>query len=124
MRIMFPALIHKEAKSDYGISFPDFPGCVSAGDTPEEALQQGEEVLQFHADGMIEDKEALPTPTAIEEIKKGNAVLVTLVPVLLPGHKRRYNVTLDEDMVAEIDARTRNRSQFLEQAARQALVSH
>ncbi len=22
------ALIHKEEKSDYGVSFPDFPGCI------------------------------------------------------------------------------------------------
>ncbi|MCW9033507.1 MAG: type II toxin-antitoxin system HicB family antitoxin [Alphaproteobacteria bacterium] len=123
MRIMFPAFVHKDKKSEYGISFPDFPGCVSAGETPEDALHQGEQVLQFHVDGMIEDKEALPKPSAIEDIGIGDAVLVALVPVLLPGTKRRYNVTLDEDMVAEIDARTNNRSRFLEQAARQALMN-
>jgi predicted RNase H-like HicB family nuclease len=25
------ALIHKDASSDYGVSFPDLPGCVTAG---------------------------------------------------------------------------------------------
>jgi predicted RNase H-like HicB family nuclease len=27
------ALIHKDAGSDFGVSFPDFPGCVTAGST-------------------------------------------------------------------------------------------
>ena len=29
-------VVHKEPKSDYGISFPDFLGCVSAGKTLDE----------------------------------------------------------------------------------------
>ena len=33
------ALIHKDAGSEYGVSFPDFPGCVSAGATLDEARQ-------------------------------------------------------------------------------------
>jgi predicted RNase H-like HicB family nuclease len=52
-------LIH-EAKGRYGISFPDFPGCVAAGATPDEALRRGAETLRFHVAGMMEDGEALP----------------------------------------------------------------
>jgi len=32
------ALIHKDQDSDFGVSFPDFPGCYSAGSTLDEAL--------------------------------------------------------------------------------------
>jgi predicted RNase H-like HicB family nuclease len=32
------ALIHKDHDTSYGVSFPDVPGCVSAGDTFEEAV--------------------------------------------------------------------------------------
>ena len=32
-------VIHKDEKSDYGISFPDFPGCVSAGATLDEVRE-------------------------------------------------------------------------------------
>ena len=28
------AIIHKEPESDYGVSFPDFPGCITAGRHP------------------------------------------------------------------------------------------
>ena len=31
------AIVHKEAKSDFGVSFPDFPGCITAGKNIDEA---------------------------------------------------------------------------------------
>jgi len=31
------ALLQKEEDSDFGVSFPDFPGCVTAGRTLDEA---------------------------------------------------------------------------------------
>ena len=52
-------IIHKDRDSDYGISFPDFPGCVSAGATLDEARTMGEEALALHVRGMIEDGEAI-----------------------------------------------------------------
>ena len=33
----FVALIRKEDGSDYGVEFPDFPGCVTAGSDLDEA---------------------------------------------------------------------------------------
>jgi predicted RNase H-like HicB family nuclease len=33
------ALIHKDADGDFGVSFPDLPGCVSAGSTLDEARE-------------------------------------------------------------------------------------
>lgn len=29
------AYLHKDGSSDFGVSFPDFPGCVTAGKTLE-----------------------------------------------------------------------------------------
>ena len=44
------ALIHEEAGS-FGISFPDFPGCISTADTLDEAVQRGAQALAFHIEG-------------------------------------------------------------------------
>jgi antitoxin HicB len=57
------ALIHKDADSCYGVSFPDWPGVVTAGDTIDEAVQQAVEVLAFAA----EDWE---TPDGVNAIPK------------------------------------------------------
>lgn len=44
------AVIHKEERSAFGVSFPDFAGCVAAGVTLEEARQQAQEALELHID--------------------------------------------------------------------------
>ncbi|MFW5498662.1 MULTISPECIES: type II toxin-antitoxin system HicB family antitoxin [unclassified Maridesulfovibrio] len=56
------AVIHKDDGSDYGVSFPDFPGCISAGVTLEEAEVMAKEALDLHVDGMKEDGEDIPAP--------------------------------------------------------------
>ena len=42
------AYLHKDKNSDFGVSFPDFPGCVTAGKTLEEARKLAVEALTLH----------------------------------------------------------------------------
>lgn len=124
MRRTYPAVIDKEGDT-FGISFPDVPGCVSSGDTAEEAIAAGTEALTGHLAMMVEDGDALPDPTPVDRVTwepDEHVVCVTLVSVPVPGRTRRYNVTLDESLVAEIDKVTGNRSAFLSAAARAALA--
>jgi predicted RNase H-like HicB family nuclease len=39
------ALLHKDEGTSYGMSFPEMPGCISAGDTFEEAVANAAEAL-------------------------------------------------------------------------------
>lgn len=64
------ALIHKDADSCYGVSFPDLPGVITAGDTLDEAIAQGAEVLAFAA----KDWQALtggpfPAPRTLDDLR-------------------------------------------------------
>ena len=63
------ALIHDDNEPGFGVSFPDFPGCVSDGDTEEEAIRRGREALTFHIENMAEDGEQIPLPSACSEIE-------------------------------------------------------
>lgn len=63
------ALIHGDDKPGFGISFPDFPGCISDGDTMEDAVRRGREALTFHIESMAEDGEGIPAPTPRAEIE-------------------------------------------------------
>ena len=60
------ALIHKDADSDYGVSFPGLPGCVTAGTSLDEARSFAEEALALHLSGMARDGEAVPEPSSLE----------------------------------------------------------
>ena len=67
------ALIHGDDEPDFGVSFPDFPGCVSDGDTEEEAIRRGREALTFHIESMAEDGEEIPAPRARSEIQQASS---------------------------------------------------
>jgi predicted RNase H-like HicB family nuclease len=120
MERYFPAQIEK-GKRSYGVWFVDFPGCVSVGDSIEEAIKGGHEALALHTAGMIADGEPLPEPSApgLEE----GSVAVAMIGITLPGKKKRVNVMIDEGLLAAIDAVSPNRSLFLERAARKVLAA-
>src|SRR6266550_2760668 len=66
------AYLHKDRKSDFGVSFPDFPGCITAGRTLEEARRKAAEALSFHIAGMVEDGEKIPRPSTVGQRKRRN----------------------------------------------------
>ena len=122
------ALIHKQNDSDYGVSFPDFPGCVSAGLTLEEARQMGAEALAFHIEGMVEDGEPVPEPSTLDAVMRdpeNRDGVAILVPVELKAKSVRVNITLPEDALREIDTYAERhgytRSGFLASAAKQVM---
>ena len=123
-QVIYPGVVGKDEGTRYGIWFPDFPGCVSAGDTIEEAIKGGREALQLHVHGMLEDKEDIPPATDIAHIEHGESELsaIVLIPVNIPGNAQRVQVTIDEHLLAEIDAVADNRSGFLAEAARAELA--
>src|SRR5258707_10663705 len=94
------ALIHQEGESDFGVSFPDFPGVVTAGKTLHQASRLAREALEFHIEGMLEDGEDIPEPSTLDQALKkvddrsfGAAVLI---PVWLEQEIVRVNVTFPE----------------------------
>ncbi len=118
-------LIHKDADSDFGVSFPDFPGVVTAGTDLDDARRMAEEALVLHVEGMIEDGEAIPEPSSLEAIMSDPAhreAVAVLIPLKSAAKKAvRLNITLPEDVLREIDAYAEahglTRSGFLAQAA-------
>ena len=68
------ALIHKDADSCYGVSFPDVPGVFTAGDTIDEAIGKAAEVLAFAAEDWSElDGKDFPAPRTIDELRSDPA---------------------------------------------------
>jgi predicted RNase H-like HicB family nuclease len=124
------AIVHKDARSDFGVSFPDFPGCVTAGKDIDEAKDMAQDALALHIQGMLEDGEQLPAPSRLEDIMAdpdyadATAYLVVSVPDAKP-RTVRVNITMPEMTLKQIDAaakkRGMSRSSFLVHAARNAL---
>lgn len=126
----YVAFIHREADTEFGISFPDFPGCVSIGNTVDEAVRAGCEALALHFEGMVSDGDPIPTPRTIEEINAEDELAewrlgadIVFVPLLIDrGSTKRVNISIDRGLLDAIDdeakARGMTRSAFLASAAR------
>ena len=54
--------INKEARSDWGASVPDLPGCVAVAKTLDTALRRIRAAIELHLEGLREDGMAPPRP--------------------------------------------------------------
>ena len=125
----YVAFLHQDEEPGFGISFPDFPGCISAGNTVDEAILKGAEALAFHVEGMLADGEAIPAPRDLAAIQADDSLAewragaaFAYVPLVLDrGSPRRVNISLDPGLLSALDeaanARGMTRSAFIASAA-------
>jgi predicted RNase H-like HicB family nuclease len=125
------ALIHKDADSDYGVSFPDLPGVISAGSNLDEARAMATEALAFHLEGLAQDGEAAPEPSSLEDVmanaENRDGVAVLIAAPASDVKSVRINVTMPADVLEQIDHYAERqgftRSGFLAQAAKKAIAA-
>ena len=126
--------IHKDRKSDYGITVPDLPGCFSAGSTMEEALTNAVEAIECHLEGMLRDGEEVPQPQPVETHRKnrhltgGTWALVNIDLSRLNSKTKRINITVPERVLALVDEQARregeSRSGLLARAVMEYIGRH
>ena len=128
------AFLHKDDDSCFGVSFPDLPGCISAGDTLDEAVANAAEALQGHVRVMEADGDAVPPARDIGNImqdetladERSGAVIVAVPLIRDLGSTTRVNVSLDLGLLKAIDqeaaTRKQTRSAFLASAAKRELT--
>jgi predicted RNase H-like HicB family nuclease len=104
------AYLHKDRKSDFGVSFPDFPGCVTAGKTLDEARMVAVEALSLHIEGMMEDGGVIPEPSTLDALASDPAMkgsVAFLVNVDVAEKAARFNITARKSQMEEIDRRAK-----------------
>lgn len=126
----YVAFLHTDEDGGWGISFPDFPGAISDGDTVDEAIRRGEQVLAFHVEGMMADRLPVPKPRSVDAILadpdlaewRADAQIAHVALIVDRGSPKRVNISLDPGLLEAIDAeatrRGMTRSAFLSSAAR------
>jgi len=57
----YAVVIERAGDGGYGVWSPDLPGVVALGDTQAEALDEMRQAIEFHLDGLREDRPADPT---------------------------------------------------------------
>ncbi len=115
----------------FGVVVPDLPGCFSAGDTLDEAIEKAREAIDLYCQIVIEDEGRLPIPESLS-VHQANPDFAGWIWAIIEVPVERYfgpaekiNITLPRLLLAQIDEYTRShgisRSGFLAEAARSAM---
>ena len=124
--MQFLVVLHTETdRTDYGVTVPDLPGCVSAGDTLEQALANAGEAILGHLEVMVEDGRPVPEPNSmVPRLGPGQmigAVKVDLAELEALRETVRLNISMTRRTLERIDEAARHagttRSGFLAMAA-------
>jgi predicted RNase H-like HicB family nuclease len=128
------ALLDAAPEGGFGVTFPDCPGCTSAGDSLDEALGNAVEALRDWIEVKAAYGEAAPPPRplaalrAVPEIAAAiaeGAFLAAVPATARRGRTVRVQVTMDEGVLAAIDDAAKRtgetRSGFLARASLEAI---
>ena len=121
----------KEFKGDVlGVVFPDFPGCVSCGNNFDEAYKMAHEALSGHVEAMKEHGYNIPEPSTLENIEKNwedfknwkrTKYAIAYIGLIPSSETRKYTISMDASLMAQIDSIAKNRSKFIARAVEKVL---
>src|SRR5262249_36986479 len=98
------AIVHKDKSSDFGISFPDFPGAVTAAPSLDEAVEMAAEALALHVEGMLAEGEEIPPPSSFEQVRAAHRDgMPVAVPLKSDALAQRAQVTLPAEVMRRVD---------------------
>jgi predicted RNase H-like HicB family nuclease len=128
----FPVVLHSDDGIRFGVTVPDLPGCFSAGDSFDEALDSVVEAIELHLEGIAEDTGPIPLPRPISEHRAnpdfadGVWAAVEVDVSRFEGTPEQVDITLPRRLLTQIDEYAKShgttRSHFLADVARQAMA--
>lgn len=102
----YPAVLERGDGGVFAVWFPDFPGCVAAGKTQEEAAAKAEEALELALEAATEVDAPLPSPTpfdAIDVPTDADVVAFLSLGATPPDPSERVNVYLPRSLLERAD---------------------
>ncbi|MFY9134709.1 MAG: type II toxin-antitoxin system HicB family antitoxin [Bacillota bacterium] len=78
-KYIYPAVFDPNECGGYTITFPDLPGCVTEGDTLDDAIRMASEALALHLYGMERDGDEISSPSKPTSVHLPSDAFVTLV---------------------------------------------
>lgn len=123
MKRLVVAVLHPRQSGGYDCRVPDFPGCVSSGETIGEAYEMIEDAANFWACGIETDGRPQPAETSFQDVEREEGDILQIVRVDTDAYRRttdnravRKNVSLPAWMAAMAERKGINFSQVLQEA--------
>jgi predicted RNase H-like HicB family nuclease len=122
-RLFYPALFHKAEEGGYWISFPDFPECLTQGETMNEAYNMAVDALGLCLTDMEREHITFPEPSDVSIINIEDGATIVIIEFDMLAYKKRTNskavkktLTIPEWLNEEATASGINFSQVLQEA--------
>ena len=107
----YPIAIEQgDEKHAFGVVVPDLPGCFSAGDTLDEAVDNAREAIELWLETVIDDGGSVPSPRSIADHQANPEfvgwiwAVVSVDLAALSDRSERVNITLPSRVLRRIDA--------------------
>ncbi|GMA49898.1 HicB family protein [Alicyclobacillus contaminans] len=128
-RYTFPAVFEPDENGNgYTVTFPDLPGCITEGDTLEEAKGMAQEALEGYLWEAEQHHDPIPEPSRPETLQLDPGTFIVpidawmdLVRDEMANKVVRTNVTLPKWLKDAAEERKINFSQLLQQAIKERL---
>lgn len=133
MKLKYPIAIEQgDEITAFGVVVPDLPGCFSAGDTLDEAVENSKEAISLWIETVLDDGGTIPAPGKLAdhiknpELSGWTWAVVEVDAALLDDKAERVNISVPRRILARIDryatAKGETRSGFLVNAALERIV--
>ena len=90
-RLFYPAIFHTAEEGGYWISFPDFPECMSQGDSLDEAYEMAVDALGLCIDDLEREGRELPAASSPCDYTVKDGDMSLLVEFDMADYQRRHN---------------------------------
>ena len=114
----------------FGVVLPDLPGCFSAGDTLDEAIQNASEAAALWIEDALDNGRPVPSPSSFDMVRDNPEwkgwifALADVDPMLFDTSAERVNITLPRRVLVRLDRRAKEegetRSGFIARMAMSA----
>lgn len=130
-KLFYPALFHTAEEGGFWISFPDFPDCLTQGDTMDEAYDMAVDALGLYITDLLKEKSHLPEPSSPKDVILDPDALLLVIGFNLEEYRRKHNskavkktLTIPEWLNEEAQALNINFSAVLQEALIQKIQNN
>ena len=127
----YPAIFHTAEEGGFWVSFPDFPECLTEGDSAEDAYQMAIEALGLTLTDRRRNQEPLPAPSAPNQIPLDDDSHIVIIQFDMEAYQKKHNskavkktLSIPEWLNEEAIALGINFSQVLQEALLTKIHSH
>ena len=90
-KLFYPAIFHTAEEGGYWVTFPDFPECMTQGDTTQEAYEMAVDALGLALVSREEEKQPIPEPSSPDDYHVSKNEYCIIIEFDMLAYKKRNN---------------------------------